>query len=291
MDILGIKQRYYKRLEEKAARRTLENLKYHIKNDNDLILVHQMGRAASMTLTNTIRSMDLGQPVFHTHWLNVNSVKERVDRINGWKNSGLGPLNVRVSEILAPEIDKRLEARQWQLVSVIREPVARNVSAFFLDIDRFFNDFSTQYKRGNISLDQMQEVFLDEFPHEMPLDWFEREVEEPFGINIFKTRYDESKGYSMAKKKNISLLVIKLDKLNDCYKSALHEFFGKKPKELVNTHVTNTSSLATIYKEFIANAHFPESYLDRMYDCKYARHFYSETEINNFREKWSRKSR
>lgn len=290
MDILGIKQRYYKRLEDKAAQRTLKILMNHVRNDDDLILVHQMGRAASMTLTNTIRSMKLGQPVFHTHWLNTDSVKERVDRINAWKNTGLGPLNVRVSEILAPEIEKRLEARQWQLVSVIREPVARNVSAFFLDIDRFFNDFHNRYQKGNISLDHMQKVFLDEFPHQMPLDWFEKEVEKPFGINVFEANYDEDKGYTIAKKGNVSLLVIKLDKLDNCYKSAFHEFFGKEPERLVNTHVTSASNLAPIYKEFITNAHFPDSYLDRMYDCRYARHFYSEKEIESFREKWSSKS-
>lgn len=287
MDILGIKKRYYRRLEDKAARKTLEALKQHIRNDDDLILVHQMGRAASMTVTNTIRSMNLEKPVFHTHWLNADSVRERVNRVNSWKNAGMGPLNVRVAELLSPEIENRLEARQWQLVSIIREPVARNVSAFFLDIDRFFNDFQIRYQRGEISIAQMHEVFLEEFPHDMPLDWFEVEVQDPFGIDIFAVPYRDSDGYAIARHDNVSLLVMKLDRLNDCFKPAFREFFGKAPGRLVNTHVTEKSQLASAYKEFISQAQFPRAYLDRMYDCKYVRHFYTDTEIESFRTKWS----
>jgi len=284
-----LRRHYYKWIEDQGVSVKLDSLKMHIENDDDLILVHQMGRAASMTITNTIKSMTLKSPVYHTHWLNKKSVDERVARINSWKKKGLGPLNVRVSELLSPEIEKRLLARQWKIVSVIREPVARNVSAFFLDIERFFPDFFQRYQKKELSLDQIADVFLKEFPHDMPLDWFEVEIQSPFNIDVFATDYDEQKGYMIIENKNVSLLVIQLEKLNTCYKRAFSEFFGQFPEILLNTHVTSKDQSFGMYKDFLREVELPESYLDRMYDCKYVKHFFSEDEVKNFRKKWSQK--
>lgn len=285
-----LRKHYYKYLENQSVKTKLEALQEQIKNKDDLILVHQMGRAASMTLTNTIKSLNLPQPVCHTHWLNTQSVKERVDRVNAWKNNGAGPLNVRVAELLSPEIDNRLSEREWKIISIVREPVARNVSAFFLDIERFFTNFFERYQNNEISLQEMTDVFINEFPHDMPLDWFDVEMKAPFNIDVFERDYDEKKGYMIIEHDNVSLLVIKLEKLNTCFKPAFLEFFGQEPETLVNTHVTNEDKSFGMYKEFLRDVELPESYLDRMYDCEYVRHFFSEDEVKNFRKKWSKKS-
>lgn len=285
-----LRKHYYKWIEDRAARKMLNALKAHVANDDDLILVHQMGRAASMTITNTIKSMNLNSPVYHTHWLNKQSVDERVARINSWKKNGIGPLNVRVSELLSPEIEKRLIARQWKIVSVIREPVARNVSAFFLDIERFFPDFFERHQNNELPLELIADVFLKEFPHKMPLDWFDVEIQAPFEIDVFNADFDEQKGYMIIEDENVSLLVIKLEKLNTCFKGAFSEFFEQSPEALINTHVTSEDKTFGMYDDFLCEVELPESYLDEMYDCEYVRHFFSDEEVQNFRRKWSKKA-
>ncbi len=284
------RKHYYKYLENQSVIAKLKALELHIANKDDLILVHQMGRAASMTVTNTIKSLQLKQPVYHTHWLNIQSVKERVARINAWKNNGAGPLNVRVAEQLSPEIANHLDEREWKIISIVREPVARNVSAFFLDIERFFNNFFVRYQNNEITLQEMTDVFINEFPHDMPLDWFDVEMKAPFGIDVFEQDYDAQKGYMIIQHDHVSLLVIKLEKLDSCFKTAFLEFFGKQPESLVNTHVTNDDKSFSMYKEFLREVELPDSYLDRMYDCQYVRHFFTQEEIQNFRKKWSKKS-
>ncbi|MGR9052254.1 MAG: putative capsular polysaccharide synthesis family protein [Gammaproteobacteria bacterium] len=285
----NLKKRYYKYLENQSVITKIKSLKQHIAEKDDLILVHQMGRAASMTVTNTIRTMHLQDPVYHTHWLNAQSVKERVARVNSWKNNGAGPLNVRVAELLSPEIHNRLQDRKWKIISIVREPVARNVSAFFLDIERFFDNFFDRYEKNEITLEEMKEVFINEFPHDMPLNWFEVEMEEPFGVDVFSQEYNDQKGYMVFDKKNVSVLVIKLERLESCYKHAFRDFFGKEPYELVNTHVTDADKNYGMYKDFLREVELPESYLDRMYDCAYVRHFFTEEEIQGFRNKWTHK--
>ncbi len=285
----ALRKRYYKFLENRSVSGKLADLTQQIAEKQDLILVHQMGRAASMTITNTIRSLNLNQPVYHTHWLNPKSVKMRVERVNSWQNAGAGPLNVRVAELLCPEIEHHLDGRHWRIISILREPVARNVSAFFLDIERFFPNFYKRYQNKEISLSEMKEVFLNEFPHEMPLDWFEVEMEGAFGLNVFDQEYDDRKGYLTLEDNNVSLLVIKLERLNDCYKEAFKTFFGKEPEALVNTHVTENDKCSSMYKDFLREVVLPEEYLSKMYDCNYVRHFFSEKEVSEFKNKWGKR--
>ena len=68
----------------------------------------------------------------------------------------------------------------------------------------------------------------------MPLDWIDVEIKSPFNIDVFDKNYDEQKGYMIIEHENVSLLVIKLEKLNECFKVAFSEFFGKEPHKGIN---------------------------------------------------------
>ncbi len=54
----------------------------------------------------------------------------------------------------------------------------------------------------------MMDVFLSEFPHEMPLDWFEVEIQASFKIDVFDKSYDCQNDYMIFEHENVSLLVI-----------------------------------------------------------------------------------
>lgn len=282
MSVNKIKKTYYKWLTTKKAGNTINRLKEDISNNKDLIVVHQMGRAASMTVTNTVKSMNLSMPVYHTHWLNSATVENRMGRIDPDK----GPLNVRVSQLLSPQIYQHKKDRNWKFISIIRDPVARNISAYFLSIDHFFDDFFRRYKQGDITLDDLLHNFLKEFPHDQPIKWFDEEVKEPIGIDVFEVPFDNRKGFIVVEHENVSFLTVKLERLNDVYQDALNALFHKKTERLVNTHVTNEDKDFDMYKEFISNIPLPKDYLEEMYASKYATHFYDDVEINGFKNKW-----
>jgi hypothetical protein len=52
------------------AKKTLGSLDRALQSRDPVLLVHQMGRAGSMTTVNTLRASELNLPIFHTHWLN-----------------------------------------------------------------------------------------------------------------------------------------------------------------------------------------------------------------------------
>lgn len=272
------------------AKKTLRSLDRAFQTRGPLLLVHQMGRAGSMTTVNTLRASGLDLPIFHTHWLNPASIRTRESWVEHLPESRR-PLNVRVSGRVAYHLkEEGMDRRNWKLVSVFREPVARNVSVFFLSIDAFVDNFHERYRNGDIDNQELLTVFLDKFPHNQPLEWFDDEIKQVFGINVLDHPFSKERGYQVIRSGNVDLLLMKLEQLDACYQLAFQEFLDVTISDLKNTHVTELDPSKPMYADFVKNTVFPKDYLDRMYTSDFAQHFYTEQEISGFRQKWSRKT-
>lgn len=264
----------------------LDHLDEVLATDQPILLVHQMGRAGSMTTTETLRSAGVEMPVFHAHWLNPDNVAQRLRWLKGKKESEY-PLNVRVGRRLCEHLQQDgLDRRDWHIVSVFREPVARNVSVYFLSINTFLPDFFKRYAHGELRHEDILENFLQEFPHDEPLRWFDQEIRDNFGIDTYDSPFPREKGYQIIRRDNIHLLTIKVEQLNDCYQEAFGEFLGVDVPQLNQTHITDRNPAYSMYREFIEQSELPQSYLDEMYSSQFARHFYGADEIAAFRKKW-----
>lgn len=261
-------------------------LEAHLRTQDPALLVHQMGRAGSMTTVNTLRSAGLAMPVIHTHWLNPASIQKRL----GWVSDlpeHRHPLNVRASVRIAEEIQRHgPKHRHWHLVTVFREPVARNLSVFFLSIEAFIDDFFKRHAAGELPNDRILEIFLDRFPHDQPVRWFDEEVRDVFGLDVYRHPFPQDRGFQVLHEDGISMLLIKVERLNDCYQQAFEAFLGLNIPRLEQTHITERDPSYTMYGDFISTVSLPKEYLDRMYDTTFARHFYSPGEIDAFRRRW-----
>ncbi|NKN33373.1 putative capsular polysaccharide synthesis family protein [Marichromatium bheemlicum] len=267
-------------------RRSLAALEAHLAGRDPALLVHQMGRAGSMTTVNTLRAAGLGMPVFHTHWLNPVNIRKRLDRFAGAPERRL-PLNVRMARRIGQELQQHgPHHRPWHLVSVFREPVARNLSVYFLSIEDFIPDFFDRHARGALGDAEILETFLERFPHDQPVCWFDEEIRDTFGIDVYAQPFPIARGYQIIRQSDIAVLLIKVERLNDCYAAAFAEFLGVDVPRLEQTHVTEEDPAYSMYKDFIANVQLPTDYLDRLYDTRFARHFYGETEIARLRHQW-----
>ena len=269
---------------------SIDYLEKILKTNDPILLVHQMGRAGSMTTVDTLRAAGLDLPIFHTHWLHPDSLKTRLSyaSIKGMKESRY-PLNVRTSIRISEHLQRvGAGSRDWHIVSVFREPVARNMSVFFLSINAFIKDFFDRHESGNLSDEEILQTFLKQFPHDQPVQWFDQEIRDTFGIDVYDFPFPVDQGYQVIRQDNISLLLIKVEDLNQCYADAFEDFFGVRVPELKQTHITERDPSYSMYKDFIANNILPNEYLDRMYGTPFSKHFYSVEEIATFRDKWGK---
>lgn len=282
----SLKQPLYNWLTYRRGARKIAALETDLQGDKPLLLVYQMGRAGSMTTVATLREAGVDLPIYHAHWMHPDNLQKRFNRWAGVREAR-HPLNVRVGRRIAEHLRARGPgARDWKLVSVFREPVARNISVFFLSIDDFIKDFSRRYENRDIDNAEVLRVFMDKFPHEQPLKWFDMEMAQMYGVDVYRYPFPKEHGYQVIRQDRVDLLLLKVEELNRCYREAFSAYLGVDVPALQQVHITERDPSRPMYRDFIRDAVLPADYLDQMYESRFARHFYRDDEIAAFRRKW-----
>lgn len=260
--------------------------KKHISNQLKLnqdyppILIYQMGKVGSSTIHHSLEKLETKLPVFHTHFLSYQGLieGEKLKLANLTKNP-----KYLYNICLSHEIKKK--TKKWKVISLVRDPIARNISAFFQNI-RLYYPISYGENISNINIETLLEAFFKHFDHDRPLIWFDREIKPVLGIDIYNYTFPKDIGYRIYHNDFFDLLVIKLEKLNDCIHSAFHEFLGIENFQLINANTSHQKPYAKIYKQFIENINFDIKYIDKNYESKFVNYFYTISEIKKFKEKW-----
>ena len=66
-------------------------------------------------------------------------------------------------------------------------------------------------------------------------EWFNVELKEPLGLDIYQYEFDKMRGYQIIEKDNIELLLIKLEKLDEC-SEVIGRFVGKDNFSIVKSN-------------------------------------------------------
>ncbi len=253
------------------------------------IVVYQMGKVGSSTVYRSLRSLDLPRPVHHVHLLNdLDTIEEGVRR------SYTDPVGTLTQIEKGRKLRRRVlrnRATTWRVISLVRDPVQRNVSAFFESVTEVIPDAYERWARDDLTLADIKTAFLDRFDHEAPLSWFQSQLLPVFGIDVFAVPFDTEKGYETYEAPGARLLVIRLENLVDRGNAAIGEFLGLDEFELVPTNSATAKRYAALYSEFERRVTLPAGYLARMYDSRFARHFYTATEIEAFERRWTEAGR
>lgn len=113
--------------------------------------------------------------------------------------------------------------------------------------------------------------------------WF-NEMKNVFRIDIFEYNFDIERGYSIIKKDNIEILVLKLEKISELNK-IIENFINIEDFKLNTFNDASHKNYKDNYENFQKTFKIPEDYFPKIYKNKYIEHFYSSDEINNFRDK------
>ena len=249
------------------------------------VVVAQMGKVGSQAVVASLSQA--GVRAAHVHFLDRASLRwaDRVYRQN-WNPRRL-PWHVWEGRHAAA----RLRAgERLDIVTVAREPVGRNLSAFFQVADLQFGidlgDFGTG--AAGADLVRLRSAFLEEFDeHERPLRWFDDELKRSTGIDVYRHPFDRAKGYSIIGSDRARVLVLRTDWLDETFTPAVHEFLGRPDVGLVNRNDSAAKDTGELYEQVQHRLRLPATYLEQMYNSKYARHFWTPEELAQARAAWS----
>jgi hypothetical protein len=237
-----------------------------------------MGKVGSTSLSHSLDQHGVW-PVHQVHRLDPSHLEEikkhRAER--GLENTfpAVHKRGLQVHrEIVKPQ-------RSAKFISLVRNPVDRNVSAFFYN----FVDVEEQYEDRSPS--ELIAPFLEEYSHDVPLTWFQREPEVTLGIDVYDTPFSHNLGYVELQNGPFQLLVLRTE-LPDAQKArVVKRFLGLSEFQIRRRNTGQNKEYAETYGSFKQRIRLPESYLDRMLQSQYAQHFYSTEEIEQTYNRWS----
>lgn len=234
------------------------------------ILIYTMAKVASSSVYHSIHKQSK-QPIYHLHSLNEQKIKAAV---KACFENGVMPASRSVGDLIYREkIEKNLPVK---IITSVREPIARNLSAFF---EAFEYYTGVQPINWTGKTENLFSLFYQELPQEFPLQWFDEELQRMTGIDVYAKTFDASQKYQFYQKGNTEVLLFRTDLSNQKKTELIQSFLGLKDFSLQNYNVGSDKSYAQMYQQFKKQIHFPEDYLHNMLTAKYTQHFFSEVEI------------
>lgn len=257
-----------------------------------LVLVYQMGKVGSSSVYETIKTKKRDWLVYHVHFLAPDNLVE-VGRYH-WQTGNLKALFSLVKNFAIYFLSRYLikHNRPVYIVSLVREPVARDISDIFQnqrihqDIFSGNDEEEIQYKIER----KVLEMFAGyDYAKDHACTWYDKELKAAFGIDVFSIKFDTEAGYQIIERNGVDLLLLRLEDLEDNLVFALNKMFGCDCfgcSDVRNANLSESKSSAQLYKKVRNNTRLSMSVLDHIYSSRYFVHFYGKDGARKFIGKW-----
>jgi hypothetical protein len=238
--------------------------------DNSAVWIYQSGKVGSSTMYKSLDAVSV--PCSQAHMI------KNIDLL----------CNDEIHNELFLNLMEKGEIKK--IITLIREPLSRNISAFFEYLGR---DGPSAIPHGNSFLYTCNKWIKGEFSELKTkiynmLDWFDQELKAAVGVDVFAHPFDREKGYSVIKQGNIEVLVIKLEKLNSL-ESVISDFVGAPDFKLITANEASSKPIKYLYKNVREAIKIPRETVNLYYkDNPRMNHFYTEEEKVELLKKWEK---
>jgi len=256
-----------------------------------------MGKVGSSTIWNSLKTSEESRenPIRRLTFISEEGVqlyrKVHENGYGGWQNF---PSQIKYM-VMAEHVKSKLirwrfsKHSKCKVVTLVRDPIATNIAGFFQNYLWWPDEvYESCRNRSSTCLQELTQCFLENYPHEYPFNWLDWELAGIHNINIETEEFPRPRGWKIYKQKHADILIVRLDKLNECAKDAFKELLTLDDFEIVNENVANNKWYADLYKEFKNSIILPEAYITKIYNSQWMQYFYTSDEINAFSTKWRR---
>ncbi len=244
------------------------------------VFLYTMGKAGSNTISYSLESVGLS--VSSKHYFSG-------DQQNFFANDNINFLG-EIRKQFTRNYFSRFNGK-IKVITLARDPMARNLSMAFFTLETLLYHTlgprdSRNLKGNRTSLNEIINIgFEEQINHEGPLTWFEKEFNYVLNLDVYQYPFDQENGYTIIKKENVEILILKLEKLNSL-EGVIKNFLNLKSFCILSANVSKNYWYADLYKDFKKVFRPSQKYLDQMYQSQYCQHFYSPFEITELYAKW-----
>ena len=236
-------------------------------------VVYTMGKVASTSVTTALEAAGL-----HSHQIHHLDKKILIALAKPFiENSDLPKRHI--SQAMAYRRDYLSRRENFIFISLVRDPIARNLSAFFENLDAKPEKISEEP-----DADVLFAHFMKDYPHAIPLTWFDREFGDQLGIDVFSTPFDTGRKYLYLK--NRKTLLMRADCPDDLKSRILSDVFDRKIK-VGQKNDGADKDYADRYAGVKKRTRFSAEFVNQIYDSKFCRHFWTTAEIGQMKRRWT----
>ena len=258
------------------------------------IIIYQMGKVGSTSIHRSLAQAELALPIYKVHFLSDKGMQhgeefhQKTLKIP-WEETP----HIQTSQFLREQIQNN-RAIQWKIITIVREPISREISEFFQYVHSMYPELLDA--DGNLDEHKASRILQTKLMFYNPEQnytcrWFDMEMKGMFGIDVFAHPFNTDAGYSIIQQGNVDLLILRLESLDQTFTSAITQFLGvDTPIEMIRSNVRSKQKRGATYQHVAQNLAVRESVCEKIYSSRYAQHFYSPSEIEQFTQKWAQSS-
>lgn len=259
------------------------------------IVIHQMGKVGSTSILHSLKKYSSQLNVYHSHSLSHQALEQNEQEYRQhFSKMGTVYEHYIHSTYLRAKLDRQQISDKWKVITLVRDPIARDISAFFQqflwkykDNFRYIVNSETDQEKLNV----VKNIFFDDFIKKpswfnSTLTWIDKELNEIFDLNIYNESFDIQRGHQFYSSNVADILLIRLEDLDSIDPRLIGEFVGIENLSIEKGNIGNKKFYSDIYQLFKENMGLPKEYVKEVYSSKYAKHFYSEHELDQFASKW-----
>lgn len=226
------------------------------------VLILQPGKVGSSSITRSLQKYYKGA-VIHCHSFRPDyPINWRVPKLYQYWSANAGPV---------------------KLITPVREPVSRNVSAFFFN--KGLKNQLPVFHKTEQAIEDLQQDFMKNFAQDKTKRWFDNQLKGIFGIDVFAETFPTEKGYRIYKNGSAELLVMQIELTDEEKAQLIRDFLEMEQFTLIRKNVGSGRMYSELYNAFKRKklpAHVVESFLAGAF----FQHFYNHEMAERVRKKW-----
>ncbi len=181
-------------------------------------------------------------------------------------------------------IKKVIQKTSGKVISLVREPIAREISLLWQN----FGVNPAKALRGYHSWKEWEKKFYTIPNEEDEFEWYLREFLRILDINVYEYPFDREKGYTIINQDGISVLLLKMERIDDL-EQVIGEFLGEEHFKIIKNNVGREKKYKYAYQSYLENVKIPRSFYEHYYrDNIYMDHFYTKEEQAAFAKRWEK---
>lgn len=255
------------------------------------VVIHQMGKVGSTSVRDGIAQACPGRTVYQIHHLTQSalhdeealyrSVYSERRRIDGHLLDGL---------FVRSQLDRNRLPSGTVVISMVRDPMAQLLSAFFQTMPFRMPGFDEAAR------ERPAEAFAEELAHQFVgqgwwndnriRQFFRTQFQPVWGVDVFSLERDQSNGTFRTMVGARSFVIVRFEDLADRARTVLGDSVGVSDLPLPRRQVSADKTYGPLVALVRRSALVDDAYLDRAYESPEVRFFYSDDEIDLFRERW-----